>query len=339
MIPKVTVLICAYNEEKTIERTIESALDQILKPYEVIIVNDGSTDNTRKILERYRRNPSIIVIDLPRNSGCKARAQKAAIGYISGDLVALIDADTEVSREFLLMLVPHFVDKRVGGVTAKIMSRRRNWLTAVRQIEYIIAFGPTGRLGMNALNVVLILSGSCCIVRKELFEPSDDTVTEDFDLTLSILEKGYKVAYEPRGIAITEDPPTLRLYINQISRWYSGALQNFKKHWRRMPLRIKLLTSLIFLEFTILPLIMLSLLILTLINPLYLYGLLAMLFFDLIPSVIAGIYGAFKLNRRDLLPAILPAIAIKFLNYLVWTKCVFSTYILKKEPVWLRSKQ
>ena len=338
IIPKISVLICAYNEERTIERTIESILNQVLKPYEIIVVNDGSTDRTREILKKYEKNPSITIVDLPTNSGRKARAQKAAIDYITGDLIALIDADTEVNREFLLRLAAHFVDKSVGGSAGRVFSKRRSWITAVRQIEYLIAFGPTGRLGMNVLNAVLVMPGCGCMVRRELFDPSDDTVSEDMDLTLSILERGYKVVYEPKAIAYTEDPPTLRLYIKQIIRWYSGALQNFRKHWKRLPTHIKSIIAILFFELTSFPLVISAFSLLSMLNPSYLTILLIAILMDSIPVIIAGLYGFFKFKRKDVLLAIFPAILVKYLHYIVWFYCLFKEYVLEKEMRWLRSK-
>lgn len=338
MIPKISVLIPAYNEEKTIERAIESVLNQTLKPYEIIVVNDGSTDRTGEILKKYEDNPSIIIINLTKNTGRKARAQRVALDYISGDIVAVMDADSELDPNFLLTLAPYFVYEDVGGATGMVMSKKRNWLTSVRQIQYIIAH-MLYKLGMSVINAVLVMPGCGSLVRRELFEPEDDTLAEDMDLTLSILERGYRVIFDPRAITYTEDPPTIKLYVKQIKRWYSGALQSYRKRWSRLPLRVKMTVILITAESTIYP-IALALAIASLIlahsSFIYLASILAL---DFIAYSIAAIAGAIKLRRIDLIPMIIPATFVRILDYLVWWECLIRECILRKRlTVWLRGK-
>ena len=337
MLLRVSVLICAHNEERTIRETLIRVLNQRPRPYEIIVVNDGSTDKTREVLKQFEDNPLVLILDTPANLG-KANAQRYALNYITSDLVMLVDADSELEPDFLKKLLPYFLDPKVGGATGQVVSRKHNLLTAVREIQYIIGFNVY-KLGMQVMNAVLVMPGCGSIIRRELFRPESDTIAEDMDLTLTILEKGYTVIYEPGAIVYTYDPPTLRLYVRQVKRWYSGAMQCFKKHWKRLPLRIKLEILLIFLENSVFLASTLTAIALRLLSSgFFLYAILPLLL-DYVGYLLACLYGIAKFKRRDLLAAVIPSMGIRFLDYIIWNTCAFREYVLGKSiKTWLRGK-
>lgn len=332
---KITVLIAAYSEEKTIKKAVLSVLDQTLKPYEVIVVNDGSTDRTEEILKELEKHPLVYVIHLKENTGRKARAQRVALPYIRGDLVATLDADSEWDKDFLLKATAHFYDNLVGGVAGYVISKKHNLLTAARELQYLIGHALY-KAGMNVLNIVLVMPGCGSIMRRKFFNPTDDTITEDMDLTLSILEKGYRVVFEPEAIIYTEDPSTFKSYVKQIIRWFSGFMQVVRKRWRNFPRRVRAIVVMIMGEAIIFPLMLIiSSLLLLAHNSLALYPLL-IIALDFIPYIIAAVYGLVKLKRLDLIAALPVALILRIVDYFVWIYCFIKEMIFKKkEERWL----
>ena len=329
---RLSFLLCAYNEEKTIERTLRSILNQRVKPDEIIVVNDGSTDGTAEILKRFE--DKCIIVNLPRNTGNKARAQRVGLGYVTGDLVAFTDADTELDPAFLENGLPYFLDPLVGGVSGQVLSKKKNWLTCVRQIQYLIGQDLYKR-GMGVSNTIFVIPGCAGIVRRRLFHASFDTVTEDMDMTLRINERGYKILYAPNVKVYTTDPTNLSSYFRQITRWHSGYFQNLKKHFKPAPFRVKVQMILPFLE------IALSLLGTILLIPSLIFSNLLLLFaslFEILVVEVFVLYGAMKLSRKDLLLHLPSYFLVRIVEVYVWLKCLVSELILHKhESRWLRA--
>ncbi len=332
---KVSFLLCAYNEEKTIEETLRSILNQTINPDEVVVVNDGSTDGTAETLKKFENECTIV--HLPENTGNKAKAQMVGLRYLTGDIIAFTDADTTLDPKFLENGLPYFLDPFVGGVSGQVLSKKKNWLTAARQIQYLIGQGIYKR-GMHALNSVMVIPGSAGIVRRKLFYASFDTVTEDMDMTLRINELEYKIVYAPDVKAYTSDPTDLGSYVRQTTRWYAGYFQNLRKHFRCVPLRIKFQMVIPFLEtfltfaggLTLLASLMLP------INPV----LLSSLLFEIIAVEAFVIYGVLKLSRKDLLAHAPAYFFVRIVDLYAWLKCLFKELILhKREMKWLRAER
>jgi len=329
---KTSFLVCAYNEESTIEKTLQSVLSQSLKPDEIVVVDDGSTDATPAILKRYENR--VKIVSLRANTGNKAKAQTVGLKHLSGDIVAYTDADTVLHPSCLEKMIPHFMNREVGGVAGHVVSNKHNWLTAVRQIQYVVG-QAVYKNGMNMLNTITVVPGCVGAVRRNLFRVSTDTITEDTDLTLSILSLGQRIVYESKAVAYTNDPPNLDSYVRQLTRWNSGYVQNLKKHFNCLPLRLKLTLLLLTLENSLFSLVTLATLPLVLSGNLWpLYFLL----FDLTVMAAVALYGVLKLSRYDLLLAIPLLIFIRIIDGMVWLKCLFKETLLKKSDLkWHRA--
>ncbi|MHA1710954.1 MAG: glycosyltransferase [Candidatus Freyarchaeota archaeon] len=330
---KVSFLICAYNEEGTIEETLQSVFNQSMKPSEVVVVDDGSTDATPAILEKYKTK--IKIVRLKTNTGNKAKAQMAGLKHVSGDIIAFTDADTVLHPFCLEKMVRHFLDPKVGGVCGKVVSRKHNWLTAVRQIQYIIGHSVY-KQGMNALNAITVIPGCVGAVRRRLFEVSADTITEDMDLTLIISRLGYKIVYESEAVAYTNDPYNLGSYIRQTTRWNLGFIQNLKKHFTHVSPRLKFELLLLTIDpmffFATAPIAVYSFLFLNFSLPAY------VLLLDLAVSTVLALYGVMKLSRYDLLVAIVPYLFLRVVDGLVWLKCLCKEFLLGKSDLsWYRA--
>jgi peptidoglycan-N-acetylglucosamine deacetylase len=234
--PPVTVIIPAFNEEKVIERTVRSVLDSDYPNLHVIVVDDGSKDATFNVVQNAfsaeiaeRR---VLLLTKP-NSG-KADALNFGLKHTQDEFYVGIDADTSIAPDAVSMLVAHFADPQVGAVAgnAKVGNRVNLW-TRWQALEYITSQNFERR-ALNVLGAVSVVPGAIGAWRSAAVQKAGgyhtDTVAEDADLTMSLLEHGWKVVNEDRALAFTEAPTTARGLMRQRFRWSFGILQAVWKH-------------------------------------------------------------------------------------------------------------
>jgi peptidoglycan-N-acetylglucosamine deacetylase len=236
--PRVAILIPAYNEEKVIERTIRGALRSSYHNLRVIVIDDGSTDNTleaaRASFPREIAAGRLLVLTKP-NSG-KADALNFGLRHLRDEEEVFlgIDADTVIARDALALLVPHFLNPKVGAVAgnAKVGNRVNLW-TRWQALEYITSQNFERR-ALNTLGAVSVVPGAIGAWRtsavREVGAYHTDTVAEDADLTMALLQRGYRVEYEDRALAYTEAPTNANGLMRQRFRWSFGILQAVYKH-------------------------------------------------------------------------------------------------------------
>ena len=236
--PKVAILIPAYNEEKVVERTIRAALRSSYLNLRVILVDDGSADETlavaRRCFPREEAAGRLLIFSKP-NSG-KADALNYGLAHLAADeeIFVGIDADTVIARDAVARLVPHFRDPAVAAVAgnAKVGNRVNLW-TRWQALEYITSQNFERR-ALNTLGAVSVVPGAIGAWRvsavTEIGAFTTDTVAEDADLTMALLRKGYRVEYEDRALAYTEAPVNAKGLMRQRFRWSFGILQAVYKH-------------------------------------------------------------------------------------------------------------
>ncbi|OAS82470.1 MULTISPECIES: glycosyltransferase [Metabacillus] len=231
--PPVSVVIAAYNEEKVISRTVESVLKSNYENFEVIVVDDGSKDQTSTVVtENFDNNEKLYLIH--KKNGGKASAINKGIKKANGDIIIAIDADTIVSPEAISLLVGHFIDEKLAAVSGNIkVGNMRNLLTIWQHVEYVTGFNLEKR-AFAMLNCVTVVPGAIGAWRKQVIEEvgyfTADTLAEDTDMSLRILRKGYKIAIDEQAYAYTEAPENSRDFLKQRYRWHFGTLQCFWKH-------------------------------------------------------------------------------------------------------------
>ena len=229
--PRLTVIVPAYNEEKVIERTIQGLISTNYPNKEVIIVDDGSTDKTAEIIDRYKKQTKI----LHKTNNGKASAINFALAYATGEIIVIVDADTIIGPDSLIHLVRGFsLDKEVAAVAGNIKVRnRKNWLTWCQALEYVAGI-QIARRGLDVFGAISVIPGALGAFKKEVLEEigtyHKDTLVEDFDVTLKILKTKLVIAGSTRATAYTEAPETLSSFIKQRTRWYGGNLQVFMRH-------------------------------------------------------------------------------------------------------------
>ena len=231
--PVVSVLIPAYNEEAVIADTVRSALASRYPKLEIIVIDDGSADQTSdRVLESFGRDPRVRLIRQV-NYG-KSAALNHALAEASGEVIITIDADTIVDPDAIPRLVRHFASPRVGAVAGnvKVMNRNR-WLTRWQALEYITSQNLEKR-AFDLLNCIPVVPGAVGAWRAEAMRAcggfAGDTVAEDTDLTLTIRRHGWKILYDEDAIGHTEVPDTVETLIRQRFRWTFGTLQAVWKH-------------------------------------------------------------------------------------------------------------
>jgi cellulose synthase/poly-beta-1,6-N-acetylglucosamine synthase-like glycosyltransferase/peptidoglycan/xylan/chitin deacetylase (PgdA/CDA1 family)/spore germination protein YaaH len=234
--PRVAVLIPAYNEEKVIVRTIRSVLNSDYANLHVIVIDDGSKDRTFEVArEAYAKDIAAGRVQvLTKPNGGKAAALNHALERIDEEFYVGIDADTVIAMDAISKLIPHFEDERVGAVAgnAKVGNRVNLW-TRWQALEYITSQNFERR-ALDLFNVVMVVPGAIGAWRSAGAKAAGgypiNTVAEDADLTMNLLEQKYKVVYEDRALAFTEAPIDARGLMRQRFRWSFGILQAVWKH-------------------------------------------------------------------------------------------------------------
>ncbi|MGC1422676.1 MAG: glycosyltransferase [Terracidiphilus sp.] len=234
--PRVAVLIPAYNEEKVIVRTVRSVLNSDYANLHVIVIDDGSKDRTFEVArEAYAKDIAAGRVQvLTKPNGGKAAALNYALEGIDEEFYVGIDADTVIAMDAVSKLIPHFEDERVGAVAgnAKVGNRVNLW-TRWQALEYITSQNFERR-ALDLFNVVMVVPGAIGAWRTAGVKTAGgypiNTVAEDADLTMNLLEQKYKVVYEDRALAFTEAPIDASGLMRQRFRWSFGILQAVWKH-------------------------------------------------------------------------------------------------------------
>ncbi|MFQ5787344.1 MAG: glycosyltransferase, partial [Thermodesulfobacteriota bacterium] len=232
--PLVSVVIAALNEEDTIEGTLLSLKEQTYTNLQIIIVDDGSTDKTPEICNRMKKWMDYSFIRLEERSG-----KSAALNYGSrmakGKYVVFADSDTTFDRDAVFKLIKGFFDSSVGAISGNVRPRngRKNLLTGLQNIEYNFTITIARRIRAK-FGILPIISGAFGVFRKELLKPigmHEPGPGNDSDLTIRIRKLGYKIAFAPDAIALTNVPENMHNLILQRWRWDRNLIKTrFKKH-------------------------------------------------------------------------------------------------------------
>ncbi|MDL4816808.1 bifunctional polysaccharide deacetylase/glycosyltransferase family 2 protein [Actinomadura opuntiae] len=234
--PDVSVIVPAYNEEAGIAATVRSLVDTDYPgAFEVIVVDDGSTDRTSAIVESLAL-PGVRLLRKP--NGGKPSALNAGAAMARGEILVLVDGDTVFQRDALRHLVAPFADPRVGAVSGNTkVANRGGILGRWQHIEYVIGFNLDRRM-FDVLRCMPTVPGAIGAFRGPVLAriggvPAD-TLAEDTDLTMAVCRSGHRVVYEEKALAWTEAPSSLRQLWRQRYRWCYGTMQAMWKHRRSL---------------------------------------------------------------------------------------------------------
>jgi cellulose synthase/poly-beta-1,6-N-acetylglucosamine synthase-like glycosyltransferase/peptidoglycan/xylan/chitin deacetylase (PgdA/CDA1 family) len=230
----VSVLVPAYNEAKCIENTVRSLMAGE-HPIEVVVVDDGSSDGTARIVEAMGLPNVRVVRQL--NAG-KPAALNRGLANARHDIVVMMDGDTVFEPSTVRELVQPFGDPRVGAVAGNAKVGNKDTLIGAWQhIEYVMGFNLDRRM-YDVLRCMPTIPGAVGAFRRSALERvggmSDDTLAEDTDITMALHRDGWRVVYAENARAWTEAPETVQQLWSQRYRWSYGTMQAIWKHRRAL---------------------------------------------------------------------------------------------------------
>ena len=238
--PSVSVVIPAFNEEKSIIACVNSVLrsNYPKNKMEIIVVNDGSTDNTAKILKEFKLKNAFknLRIIIQTNSG-KAHALNNGIkNYAKGELIMCLDGDSMLTKEAIKNAVRHFEQKNVMALASNLKIKKdKGFINLIQRFEYAISYQM--KKAQTVFNIEYIIGGVGSVFRRRILEKvyfyDTNTVTEDIDLTLKILRNGnknFRVIYGSDVVTYTQGALTIKDLVKQRYRWKWGRYQTFFKN-------------------------------------------------------------------------------------------------------------
>ncbi len=238
--PLVSVIVPAYNEEKGVANCIKSIESSSYRNFEIILVDDGSTDRTLQVMRRYENPPQVQVITQP-NSG-KAAALNRGFQHAKGEILFFVDADGMFTHSTIREMLSGFTDEKVGAVCGN--DHPVNLDTPITKLYCLQTHVGTGfvRRALAEINCLPIVSGNCGAFRRSVIswpfirlgkkgEPYvKGFIGEDLELTWRIHRAGYRVNFAPRAIVRAEVPSTVEMLWKQRVRWARGLLQTVRLH-------------------------------------------------------------------------------------------------------------
>ena len=237
--PFVSILMPAHNESSILYPVIEQMVELNYPNYEIIIINDGSSDDTAEVIKNLTaKYPIVRGIDLKPNCG-KANALYLGLIASRGEILVGVDADSYLDKNAIRYLVSHFVNpnngERVGAVTGNPRVRNRGSLLGKLQLcEYASIISLIKRT-QRVLGKVMTVSGVCVAYRKRALLDCGfwdrDMMTEDIAVTWKLEKKFWDIRYEPRALCWMLVPETVKGLWRQRKRWSEGGLEVIFRHW------------------------------------------------------------------------------------------------------------
>ena len=227
---KISILIPAHNEESCIHESIEASLATFYPNKEIIVIDDGSTDNTYNIAKKYADKNLIKLVHIKRG-GSKAAALNHGYIHSTGDIVITMDADTKLECHSLEKVMRKFDDKQVVAVSGNIIPHGddhiTNLLTKIQKNEYAISF-EIGKRIASCFNIMLVMSGAFGVFRREALNWNGlfctKTMTEDFDKSMKVQTMNKVISFAEKSYAHSFCPNNWRMWITQRTRWSHGHL-------------------------------------------------------------------------------------------------------------------
>lgn len=235
--PFVSIMVPAHNEGKVITQTVESLLrlDYPHDRYEIIVINDNSSDNSSELLAKLQdKNPTrnLIIINTDNVTGGKGKSNALNIGFkqSKGEYIAIYDADNTPEKTALRYLVGEIThDPSLGAVIGKFRTRNRNasLLTRFINIE-TLSFQWMAQAGRWKLFKLCTIPGTNFIMRREIIERIGGwdvkAIAEDTEISFRIYMMGYRIKFQPKSVTWEQEPQTLKVWFKQRTRWAKGNI-------------------------------------------------------------------------------------------------------------------
>jgi len=244
--PTCTILIPAHNEEKVIANTIEAMLNLNYPKdkLKVMVINDGSKDATKAIIESYAaKDNRVVLYNVPEGQGGKGKSRALNLGVkqVTSEVIAIYDADNTPDPMALHYLVANLMSQKdLGGVIGKFrtVNKNRNLLTRFINIE-TLSFQSMLQAGRWQMHNIATLPGTNFVMWRWLIEKlegwDEEALTEDSELSIRIYELGYKIKFIPYAITYEQEPETWKVWIKQRVRWVRGNNYVIAKFFKLIP--------------------------------------------------------------------------------------------------------
>ncbi|MDO8575218.1 MAG: glycosyltransferase [bacterium] len=244
--PTTTIMVPCFNEEKTLEKTVNSLLnlDYPKDKIEIFIVDDGSTDGTYEVAKKFSNNPQIKIFK--KENGGKHTVLNFGIKNSRSELIGCLDADSFVDKYALKRIVYFFnKDKNTMAVVPAIkIHEPKNIIQKIQNVEYNL--GVFKRKVLSLLDALYVTPGPFSIFRREVFETlgyyKHAHLTEDFEMAMRMQASHYKIDNSHKSFVYTVAPNSLKKLYKQRLRWTYGFIKNaidyrfmfFKKEYGNM---------------------------------------------------------------------------------------------------------
>ncbi len=328
--PGLTVMIPAYNEAQVIGDTLQSLGSQTRRPDKILVVDDGSSDDTGQIAASWGAE----VVRPASNTGFKAGAMNLGLGYVETEWLVTLDADTILAPDALEEIVAAAQKEEVGAACGLVLPQRiRTLWERARFVEYLLAFGVLKPV-QDWYRFPMVASGCFALYKTEMVRAlggfPTETVGEDLDLTWRLYEAGESVKYVSDAICYPVEPPNFHFMHKQLTRWSHGFVQNVRLHGERI-LDVPMLRS-----FVIVALLdsLLAILLYLVLTPLLLvsYGwrfVLALYLADLLLMAIPVVWMGHRLGLLRKALASLPfVLVLRWLNVYYFGRAIILEWIL-----------
>lgn len=260
-LPKISVVIPAWNEEVGILRTVKSVLHNGYDNIQVIVVNDGSTDASDALMKGFvsrisHKYPQIAkkVVYIYQENGGKGKALNTGIKQADGDIILTMDADSELEKDALRKLVRYYADPLIMAVVGHVrVGNTRTLVGLAQHLEYY--FGFYNKRAHAIMGAEYIFGGACASFRRSVFDEiglfDEKNKTEDIEMSMRLRYHGFRCTYAEDVVCHTEGASDFRGLIEQRVRWKKGRFDTFRKY-RKMFLSTEESHN-FFLSFFVLP--------------------------------------------------------------------------------------
>jgi cellulose synthase/poly-beta-1,6-N-acetylglucosamine synthase-like glycosyltransferase len=229
-LPSISVLVPAYNEERTITGTLEAlrCQDYPKDKLNVIVIDDGSTDRTADVVRQFGG-----VILLKKPNGGKASALNVGLAAADGEMVACVDSDSRPAPDSLRKIIPFFSDPKVAAVTTSIFIREpKNLIQRLQRIEYIMIVWA--RKLLEFLDSIYVTPGPLSVYRTSVLRKvggfDEKNLTEDIEIAWRLMHAGYAIKMATDAEVDTAAPYTFKNWWRQRMRWNIGGIQTTVKY-------------------------------------------------------------------------------------------------------------
>jgi biofilm PGA synthesis N-glycosyltransferase PgaC len=254
--PGATILVAAYNEAAAIQDTLQSlSVQDYPGPFEILVLNDGSTDDTVTLAEQaiaalhFPPAATARVLDFKQNRG-KSAVLNDGLAAARHDLILTIDGDSWVKRDGLRKIVERLLsdpsDTQAVAGAVMVRNSRENFLTRAQEWDYFHGIASVKRM-QGMYHGTLVAQGAFSLYRRQALEEVGGwphCVGEDIVLSWALLRRNYRIGYADDALAFTNVPTRLRQFALQRKRWSRGLMEAFKLHW---PLLFKRRLSTLFI--------------------------------------------------------------------------------------------